>query len=38
MGLRKVSYKAKIDIWMNRMPHANYLHFQDYGVGINKDK
>ena len=31
-------YKAKVDIWLNRTPHYNYLHFQDYGVGIAKDK
>lgn len=31
-------YKAKVDIWLNRTPHYNYLHFQDYGVGIPADK
>ena len=31
-------YKAKIDIWLNATAHGNYLHFQDYGVGISKDK
>ncbi len=31
-------FKAKIDIWFNRTPHGNYLHFQDYGPVIPQDK
>ena len=31
-------YKAKIDIWLETSNQANFLHFKDYGTGIEQDK